>query len=185
MKCIVSVVVVLLSAGTAFAGPHSFEVRGEVLSLGKDVRATIELPSKERCAAARRIATASDVRDVVARAAVSECAPATPVPDPVCLPPGVPQGVFSWPVVDVSGAMVPTDTGRAVPFIRVVHERGGKKVVLGYAEGRLTYVDTSPDDPEAPVMLNRNEVAEGEKGALLDKPRGGACSWRSPKESTT
>ena len=172
----------MLLVGRAEPTPHAFEVVGEVSVLGKDVRATIQLPGAEECRRARRVVTASDVREAVARARVGECAP---VVEPACWPSGS-RRVDHMPVYAVKRIVVAAEGGGSALLNLIEYGvEDGERVTAGWVDGRLVAVDPLSHEPSAPVLWNDREVTAAPENAVRVAPLDVPCRWRTSEEKST
>jgi len=67
-----------------------------------------------------------------------------------CLPPGISEEFFFWPIVAFRQVTLRTDDGEEVDAVWVVYKREERAIAVVWAAERLVAVDPSPetDDPD-------------------------------------
>lgn len=117
--------------------------------------------------------------------ATAAAAAPTPAPDPVfpCWPTGVPTDIQTWPVVRAVPLELAGEEG-PVEVAGVVYQRGPRKILLGWREGRLVLADLEPDNRTAPFLVNDREFSPPPANELKTGPAG-PCRWRPAIEERT
>lgn len=178
---------VAAGARPTFGEPHVVRVDGEIMLLGKDVHATIQLPSKEACRAARRIMAASDARDFFDKAVIGECEAVVAARTPVltsepCWPAGAPS-TAGLAVLETGRYPVRAEGG-LVPLRVVTYGTDGvAAVVVGWHRGRVVTVDPKPGDDATPTLWDARDLSP--ENLLLDARAPGPCRWRTLGEKAS
>jgi hypothetical protein len=94
-----------------------------------------------------------------------------------CLPPGITEEFFFWPIVAFRQVELRTEDGESVNAVWVVYSRGEQAVAVVWAGANLLAVDPSPetDDPD---WIDSAFVLPDEDGFVLRTHPGAACLWR-------
>ena len=94
-----------------------------------------------------------------------------------CLPSGISEEFFFWPVVAHRSVTLRTDTGGTADGIWVVYARGEHAVAVIWAGERLLAVDPSPetDDPD---WVDAGLVTADDDGLMLRTNPGAPCAWQ-------
>jgi hypothetical protein len=111
------------------------------------------------------------------------CASSTPTPGSTlnlaapCLPPGISEEFFFWPIVAFRQVQLRTDDGDRVDGVWVVYSRGTQAVAVVWAGERLLAVDPSPetDDPD---WIDTALVIADDEGFVLRSNPGLPCLWQ-------
>ena len=93
-----------------------------------------------------------------------------------CVPPGISEEFFFWPVAAYRRLTLRTERGDEVDGVWVVYARAGHAVAVVWADEQLLAVDPSPET-EAPDWIDAGLVITNDDGLILrDKP-GAPCQW--------
>ena len=120
---------------------------------------------------------------MVALALATACATHAPTPGSTlnlaapCLPPGISEEFFFWPVVAHRQLSLRTESGRTLEGVWSVHARAGQAVAVVWAGELLIAVDPSPET-EDPDWVDSGYVMADDEGLVLRTTPGTPCSWQ-------
>jgi len=94
-----------------------------------------------------------------------------------CLPHGISEEFFFWPIVAFRQVTLRTDDGEEVDAVWVVYKREERAIAVVWAAERLVAVDPSPetDDPD---WIDSAFVITDEDGFVLRANPGASCLWQ-------
>jgi hypothetical protein len=125
---------------------------------------------------------------VLATAALGGCATSALTPGSTlnlaapCLPPGVSEEFFFWPIVAHRPLTLRTEDGDEVQAAWVVYARMSHAVAVIWAGDHLVAVDPSPDTDE-PDWIDTAFVVPDEDGFILRANPGAPCLWERNTDS--
>jgi hypothetical protein len=114
-----------------------------------------------------------------APARVAADAPAASPPSPLtspCLPPGVADGFFAWPVRAYRPMLIRRDDDSVINAAWVLYRRGDAEVAALWGGEELLALDPSPRTTETPVWFDAGLVADN--GETLRAQVTEKCRWR-------
>jgi len=94
-----------------------------------------------------------------------------------CLPSGISEEFFFWPVVAFRQVQLRSEDGDAAEAVWVVHSRGDRAVAVVWAGEHLIAVDPSPESDD-PDWIDSALVTSDEEGFLLRANPGRPCLWQ-------
>ena len=94
-----------------------------------------------------------------------------------CLPPGISEEFFFWPIVAFRQLQLRTEDGEQVDGVWAVYGRGDKAVAVVWAGERLLAVDPSPET-DNPDWIDAAFVIADEDGFVLRANPGTPCLWQ-------
>jgi hypothetical protein len=93
-----------------------------------------------------------------------------------CVPPGISEEFFFWPVLAYRQLKLRTEDGQEVEGAWVVYGRAGRAVAVVWAGDLLLAVDPSPET-EAPDWIDAGLVITDDDGFILRENPGLPCHW--------
>ena len=113
----------------------------------------------------------------LAAAMLFSLAPTTRAADAPCLPPGIGMDVLGWQTENARAVALPTESGRTrAALIERFRANDGRTVLMVWVRGDVVYVDTAPDNEQAPGWIDAGRLSS-DGSSLLDRP-GAPCQWR-------
>jgi hypothetical protein len=110
-----------------------------------------------------------------ARQEAPSALPAAALPHGPCLPPGVSDEFFSWPVIGFRSVAVPLADGTTTRGAWVLYQQGEEAVVALWSKKDLLAIDPSPRT-DAPFWVDLAVVSDD--GTTLRTERVSGCQWQ-------
>ena len=94
-----------------------------------------------------------------------------------CLPPGISEEFFFWPIIAFRQIQLQSENGEPIDGVWVVYSRGDHAMAVVWASERLLAVDPSPET-EDPDWIDTALVITGDEGFVLRANPGPPCLWQ-------
>ena len=94
-----------------------------------------------------------------------------------CLPPGISEEFFFWPIVAYRQVRLRSENGEQVEAVWVVYSRGDHAMAVVWAGERLLAVDPSPESND-PDWIDTALVLTDDEGFVLRANPGPPCLWQ-------